>query len=77
MTFLNRREKAQTLLADTDLPVHVIEQQLGFDGGCHMTAVFKKYVGTTPRAYRKQSRAGKTRASPNDAPQMGVRRREV
>lgn len=61
MTFLNRREKAQTLLADTDLPVHVIEQQLGFDGGCHMTAMFKKYVETTPRAYRKQSRAGKNK----------------
>ena len=58
---LNRWEKAQTLLADTDLSVHVIEQQLGFGGGCHMTAMFKKYVGTTLRAYRKQSRAGKNK----------------
>lgn len=45
--------EAQSLLMETDLPVHVIEERLGFGSSCHLTAMFKKYVGISPRAYRK------------------------
>ena len=41
--------QAQTLLAETDLPIKQIEEQLGFDSSCHLTSMFKKYVGISPR----------------------------
>ena len=45
--------QAQTLLAETDLPIKQIEEQLGFGSSCHLTSMFKKYVGISPREYRK------------------------
>ena len=45
--------EAQSLLAETDLPIKHIEEQLGFGSSCHLTAMFKKYVGLSPREYRK------------------------
>lgn len=45
--------EAQTLLMETRLPIQVIEEQLGFGSSCHLTAMFKKYVGISPRAYRQ------------------------
>lgn len=45
--------EAQSLLMETDLPIHVIEEQLGFGSSCHLTTMFKKYVGIAPREYRK------------------------
>ena len=45
--------EAQSLLAETQLPIKQIEEQLGFGSSCHLSAMFKKYVGLSPRAYRK------------------------
>lgn len=45
--------EAQSLLAETNLPIKEIEERLGFGSSCHLTAMFKKYVGLSPRAYRK------------------------
>lgn len=45
--------EAQSLLMETRLPVHEIEERLGFGSSCHLTAMFKKYVGIAPREYRK------------------------
>lgn len=45
--------EAQSLLAETELPIKQIEEQLGFGSSCHLSAMFKKYVGLSPRAYRK------------------------
>lgn len=45
--------EAQSLLMETNLPVHVIEERLGFGSSCHLTSMFKKYVGIAPREYRK------------------------
>lgn len=45
--------EAQSLLMETSLPIHVIEEHLGFGSSCHLTAMFKKYVGIAPREYRK------------------------
>ncbi len=44
---------AQTLLMDSDLPIHEIEEQLGFGSSCHLTSMFKKYVGVSPKEYRQ------------------------
>lgn len=45
--------EAQSLLMETDLPIHEIEDRLGFGSSCHLTVMFKKYVGISPREYRK------------------------
>ncbi len=44
---------AQTMLIETDEPIHIIEEQLGFGSSCHLTTMFKKYVGIAPKEYRK------------------------
>lgn len=60
MQYVIRRRigEAQSLLVETDLPVHQIEERLGFGSSCHLTSMFKKYVGIAPREYRKHYRRG-------------------
>lgn len=50
--------EAQSMLVETKLPIHRIEEQLGFGSSCHLTSMFKKYVGLSPREYRKHYRRG-------------------
>lgn len=38
---------------ETSIPIRQIEEQLGFGSSCHLTTMFKKYVGISPREYRK------------------------
>lgn len=45
--------EAQTLLMETKLPIHTIEEQLGFGSSVHFSALFKKYVGISPKDFRK------------------------
>lgn len=45
---------AKRMLLQTDLPVSVIAQNLGFETSSYFTALFKKTTGMTPREYRKQ-----------------------
>lgn len=45
--------EAQSLLMETNIPIHEIEDRLGFGSSCHLTMMFKKYVGISPREYRK------------------------
>ncbi len=45
--------EAQTLLMDTHTPIHIIEERLGFSNSCHFSAMFKKYVGISPREFRR------------------------
>ncbi len=47
---------AQSMLAETDEPIHEIEVKLGFGSSCHFSATFRKYVGISPSEYRKQFR---------------------
>jgi AraC family transcriptional regulator len=49
-----RIEKAKTLLARTEEAIDQICQQVGFQNQSHFTNVFRKLIGTTPNAYRKQ-----------------------
>jgi AraC family transcriptional regulator len=47
---------AQRLLAKTSLAIKQISARSGFSDQSHMTRVFQKHLGTTPSAYREQSR---------------------
>jgi AraC family transcriptional regulator len=50
----SRIEKAKKLLARTEEAIDQICQQVGFQSQSHFTNVFRKIIGTTPKAYRKQ-----------------------
>ena len=51
-----RVERAKRLLADTDLPIAVIANQVGISPQRYLNAVFKTHVGSTPARFRAQSR---------------------
>lgn len=45
---------AQRMLIQTDLPVSMIAQNLGFETSSYFTSLFRKTTGMTPREYRKE-----------------------
>jgi AraC-like DNA-binding protein len=47
-----RIERAKRLLRDTEWPIIDISRQVGFTDQSYFTAVFRKHVATTPKAYR-------------------------
>lgn len=53
--YLNKKRtyKAKELLRKTDYPVAHIAELSGFDSTPHFYRTFKKFIGTTPSAYRK------------------------
>lgn len=51
-------ERARTLLAETDLPMAQVAVLAGFSESKHLSVAFRQATGTTPTAYRRQSRAG-------------------
>lgn len=44
--------EAQSLLVETHLLIREIEESLGFGSSVHFSAIFKKYVGISPKEYR-------------------------
>ena len=52
-----RIERAKRLLADTDLPLIEIGPQVGCADQSHFTALFRKHVSMTPKAYRNTTRS--------------------
>lgn len=48
-----RIERAQRLLKKTDVPLAHIAVECGFASQSHLTQVFKRHLGLTPRAYRQ------------------------
>lgn len=52
-----RLERAQHLLTTTDLSVKSVAFSSGFYDELHFMKIFKKHVGTTAIAYRKQNRS--------------------
>ncbi len=54
-TFLTelRLERARRLLRETDLPVTLIAQELGFGSSQHFARLFRRRMGRTPSAYRR------------------------
>jgi LacI family transcriptional regulator len=55
---------AQTLLKTTNKKIHTVATECGFGGSVKMIRVFKQYVGTSPKRYRKELR----RAEIQDVP---------
>jgi AraC family transcriptional regulator len=47
-----RIEKAKQLLAQLELPIAEVYQQVGFQSQSHFTKVFRRHTGVTPKAYR-------------------------
>jgi AraC-like DNA-binding protein len=52
----SRMEQAKRLLATTDVSLSEIGLQVGCADHSHFTALFRKYVATTPKAYRTTTR---------------------
>ena len=52
-----RMEQAKQLLAATDVSLSEIGLQIGCADQSHFTALFRKYVSTTPQAYRNTTRS--------------------
>jgi AraC family transcriptional regulator len=50
-----RIEKAQYLLRETDAPLVHVALESGFANQSHLTRIFKRYIGITPKAYRLKS----------------------
>jgi LacI family transcriptional regulator len=51
---------AQTLLKTTNKKIHTVAAECGFGGSVKMIRVFKQYVGTSPKRYRKELRRVET-----------------
>jgi AraC family transcriptional regulator len=47
-----RIERAKVLLKDTDLPVGVVAQEVGFASPSHFAQQFRRLVGVSPRSFR-------------------------
>jgi AraC-like DNA-binding protein len=52
-----RMEQAKRLLARADVPLSEIGPQVGCADQSHFTALFRKYVSMTPKAYRNTTRS--------------------
>jgi two-component system response regulator YesN len=57
MEYLNRYriKEAKALLSQTGASITEIAAQVGFDDPAYFSRAFRKQVGFSPRAYRKQS----------------------
>ena len=53
-----RMERAKHLLTGTTLPLHEIGARVGYADHSHFTALFRRYVATTPKAYRDATARG-------------------
>ena len=51
-----RLQEAQRLLRSTDLPVKDISDLCGFSGSNYFGDVFRRYIGLSPTAYRKENK---------------------
>jgi LacI family transcriptional regulator, galactose operon repressor len=52
-----RLERARRLLVETDLPLKVLAEQAGFSDYHHLAVAFRRQLGLTPTAYRRQLRS--------------------
>jgi LacI family transcriptional regulator len=51
-----RLNRAQELLAETDLPLSLVAQRSGFNHQEYLGAVFRARLGRTPASYRRIAR---------------------
>jgi AraC family transcriptional regulator len=50
---LRRIERAKMLLSETDTPITEIALHVGCSDASHLSHLFRKFVGTSPAAFRK------------------------
>ena len=50
--------EVQNLLMNTDLSIKEIGERMGFSSSCHLSTVFKKYFGISPKTYRQNFKEG-------------------
>jgi AraC family transcriptional regulator len=50
-----RLNRAKTLLANTEQPIAQIAFDCGFSSQSHMTTLFSRYIGITPKQYRERA----------------------
>lgn len=50
-----RLRKACAMLSETELPIHRIARECGFDNEYYFSNTFKKHLGQSPTAYRKSA----------------------
>lgn len=58
--------EVQSKLMNTDMSISEIGEQLGFSSCCHLSAVFKKYFGISPKSFRQHFQESKVAVSDND-----------
>ena len=58
--------EVQSKLMNTDMSISEIGEQLGFSSCCHLSAVFKKYFGISPKSFRQHFQESKVTVSDND-----------
>lgn len=61
-----RRNLADQLLAQTDLPIADVAMRLGYDSQGNFTRAFKRWHGETPSSWRKRPRAAVTQTPRDD-----------
>lgn len=49
-----RLTRAQELLAATQLPIHQVAHQIGYDDAAYFSRLFTKRIGVSPRTFRRQ-----------------------
>ena len=54
-----RMERAKTLLANPELRVHAVAEQVGYSDVAHFSKSFKRFVGMPPGEYRDSRTGGK------------------
>lgn len=59
-----RIERAQELLAGSDLPVTALAGELGFGSSQHLARAFRARVGCAPREWRRRARGAPPAAAP-------------
>jgi LacI family transcriptional regulator len=60
-----RVDRAAGLLAGSDVPIPVVAEQSGFSNARHLELVFRRNVGMTPSAYRRQFRVSEAKITRN------------
>ncbi len=50
--------EVQNLLMNTDMSIKEIGERMGFSSSCHLSTVFKKYFGISPKTYRQNFKEG-------------------
>jgi LacI family transcriptional regulator len=66
-----RIQLTQQMIATTDLPLEDVAARCGFSDRTRLSSIFRRETGLTPKAYRQQSRRG--RSNSDAAPmQMGL-----